>query len=286
MTQAVQKWEDIPQKKLLDLFLSIEDSYQGAVVKKFEAFIKKHGGLTEESLKAYKEHLEERYRNGEIAATTMINYLSMVRSRIKKVADYFNLDDFTHFRLEKALNNVKSDASERDPSINPEKDVLTPEEIRTIVEESTDKMVPYWVTLLYKTGIRITEMLSIRLTDIRYEKDHAMIHIRGKGKKDRDVMISKELLRSLKAVFEGKTWLLEHHGKQYSRTSVTSRIRDQGRYLLQRSISAHNLRHTFATEKLVETKDLPAVSKYLGHSSTKITADIYTHTRLTWDNVK
>ena len=287
MTKELQKWEEIPEGKILELFTAIEDNYQPAIVRGFLDFLKANGhGLTEDGLKAYKEHLLDRYKDGEIQAPTIKNYLSMVRSRVKRIAAEFNLDDFTRFRLEKALNNVKVNAKDRDPAIDPEKDVLTSDEITKLIEESDDSAVPWWVAFLRDTGVRITEMLEIRLSDVKYEKDHAEIHIRGKGKRDRTIMVTKDLIQSIKAKFGGTTWLFEHNGKQYVRNSVTTRIRQQGRFLLGRNISAHKLRHTFATRMLEKTKDLAAVSRYLGHSSTSITADIYTHTRLKWDDLK
>ena len=287
MTKELQKWEEIPEGEVLELFTAIDDNYQPAVVQGFLDFLKATGnGLTEDGLNAYKERLLERYKDGEIQAPTVKNYLSMVRSRIRKISEEFNLDDFTRFRLEKALNNVKVNAKDRDPAIDPEKDTLSPEEITKLIEESDDAAVPYFVAFLKNTGARISEMLDVRLSDIKNTKDHAEIHLRGKGKRDRTVMVTKELVRSLKERFGGKTWLFEHSGKQYVRNSVTTRIRNQGRYLLGRNISAHKLRHTFATRMLEKTKDLAAVSRYLGHSSTSITADIYTHTRLKWDDLK
>lgn len=67
---------------------------------------------------------------------------------------------------------------------------------------------------------------------------------------------------------------------------MSDQIAKAGLLILGRHISAHTLRHSWATRKLKEGKSLKAVSRYLGHSSTAITADLYIHDDLTWNDLK
>ena len=99
-------------------------------------------------------------------------------------------------------------------------------------------------------------------------------------------MADRILVQRILDNFAGCVFLFEHAGKTYNRVYVTDRIKLAGRLILGKNISAHTFRHSFATEKLKQTKNLKGVSKYLGHSSVSTTADLYVHDELGWEDVK
>jgi integrase/recombinase XerD len=103
----------------------------------------------------------------------------------------------------------------------------------------------------------------------------------GKGNKERKVDIEKTLFDEIRATFPGKTWLFQtRSGKPYRTNYVSYEIIKAGRRILGRRISAHSMRHSFATLTIREGASIKAVSEYLGHSSTAITMDMYVHESL------
>ncbi len=112
------------------------------------------------------------------------------------------------------------------------------------------------------------------------------MRILGKGQKERQVRVRRELVDRVRSCFHGKTFLFERRGgAQYTRQHVSRGIRAAGQVVLKRRISAHTLRHTFATLQIRKTHKVKGVSLYLGHSSTAITQDMYVHEELDLDEL-
>jgi len=142
------------------------------------------------------------------------------------------------------------------------------------------------VEFLAYTGVRVSEMLNILLSDIKARRDRVDVRVIGKGGKERIVWVDKPLLERIRNHFSESKWLFEHTGKQYSRVAVTNRIKYWGVKVLGREITAHTLRHSFATHKLRQTRNLKGVSKYLGYATTSVTADLYVHEELAWEDIE
>lgn len=145
------------------------------------------------------------------------------------------------------------------------------------------------IELLYGTGIRVSELCSIKLKDIDLYTNSILIH--GKGKKDRYVPIHKEVVKRLKEYITTSRNSLLARSKSiderilflnYRGTPLTDRgvrkivnkvIEDSGETL---KISPHTLRHSFATHLLNNGADLRSVQELLGHEHLSST-QIYTH---------
>ena len=140
--------------------------------------------------------------------------------------------------------------------------------------------------LLFATGVRVSELVSIKLTDIDF-KDRS-IKITGKGKKDRIVyfnkvcqeVMSNYVINARQELLKGKRndyLIINHLGNK-----ITSRgVQDIIEKILVKSsikhkISPHTLRHTFATLLLKEGMDIREVQELLGHERLETTS-IYTH---------
>ena len=141
---------------------------------------------------------------------------------------------------------------------------------------------------LYSTGIRVSELVALNMDDIDFLGE--VIHIRGKGKKERIAPIGSSALQVIQHYmefrnkraqsntnFDSKVLFVNKHGRRLSTRSVR---RKMDKYLrmagLDPSISPHTLRHSFATHMLNNGADLRSVQELLGHQSLS-TTQIYTH---------
>ena len=141
---------------------------------------------------------------------------------------------------------------------------------------------------LYSTGIRVSEIVSLNMDDIDFLGE--VVHVRGKGKKERITPIGSSALQSIQQYiefrtkraagngnFDSRVLFVNKHGKRLSTRSVR---RKMDKYLimagLDPSISPHTLRHSFATHMLNNGADLRSVQELLGHQSLS-TTQIYTH---------
>ena len=141
---------------------------------------------------------------------------------------------------------------------------------------------------LYSTGIRVSELVALNMDDIDFLGE--VVHIRGKGKKERITPIGTSALQVIQhymefrnkraqsnSNFDSKVLFVNKHGKRLSTRSVR---RKMDKYLkmagLDPSISPHTLRHSFATHMLNNGADLRSVQELLGHQSLS-TTQIYTH---------
>jgi len=282
MTQAL---ENVNYESLYTLMLTPQDHYSDDA-KQFVTFLRDNEyGISFEGLKAYAEYLDSEIGGKRLSANTYNKRIIGAKNRLQYLftqsPEFF--DVLKRYQFEEALKEIKlkktnSNAVGKD-------DILTPEEVDTLVTESEDITVSLMVEFLYATGVRITEMLNILLSDIKRSNGKYTIRLRGKGNKERTVFAGKELVDRIKRHFKGTTYLFEHSGKGYNRISITNRIKAQGKIVLGKSISAHTLRHSFATHMLKKTNNLKGVSKYLGHSSTSTTADLYVHSELKWEDI-
>jgi integrase/recombinase XerC len=141
---------------------------------------------------------------------------------------------------------------------------------------------------LYSTGMRVSELVALNMDDIDFLGE--VVHVRGKGKKERIAPISSSALQVIQHYmefrnkraqsnpnFDSKVLFVNKHGRRLSTRSVR---RKMDKYLkmagLDPAISPHTLRHSFATHMLNNGADLRSVQELLGHQSLS-TTQIYTH---------
>ena len=133
----------------------------------------------------------------------------------------------------------------------------------------------------YAAGLRVSEVAALRVEDI--DSQRMVLRVRqGKGRKDRYVMLSPKLLELLRAYYKAarpKTWLfpgLDPNGP-ISAGAVMKACRQAWRASgIEKHVTVHALRHSFATHLLEAGTDLRKIQVLLGHDSPRTTA-IYTH---------
>lgn len=141
--------------------------------------------------------------------------------------------------------------------------------------------------LLYATGIRCSELVGIHLADI--DNENKTIRIKGKGNKERIVLFGEKAHRRLKQylqferppVKDAKEPLFLSYRSTPLTTRSIQRIMESFRPFLKidRKITPHNIRHSFATHMLNQGTDLRVIQELLGHA-TPVSTEKYTHVSL------
>jgi len=140
---------------------------------------------------------------------------------------------------------------------------------------------------LYSCGLRVSELINLKLSDLFFEE--GFVKVTGKGNKQRFVPIGestekyivfyKELIRSHLQIHKGHedTLFLNRRGRQLTRAMVFTIIKDLAVKIgLNKTISPHTFRHSFATHLLENGADLRSIQLMLGHESIT-TTEVYMH---------
>ncbi len=137
------------------------------------------------------------------------------------------------------------------------------------------------LSVLYASGLRVSELCSLNLFDVA----DSYVRVKGKGNKERLVPIAKEaieaidtyLTRYLQDVGKETALFVTLKGRRMDRVSVWARVKFYAKQAkIQKNISPHTLRHSFATHLLENGADLRVIQEMLGHASVA-TTDRYTH---------
>ena len=159
--------------------------------------------------------------------------------------------------------------------------VLSKEEIKAILGSLKNKKHKTALSLIYACGLRRGELLNLKLGDVDSKRGVLKI-LKSKGKKDRIVPISDNIIHMLREYYEEEkpvTWLFEGQKKdtQYSATSLSEVLESAvTKANIKKPVTLHWLRHSYATHLLEAGTDLRYIQELLGHKSSK-TTEIYTH---------
>lgn len=159
-------------------------------------------------------------------------------------------------------------------------DILSMTEIKSLLKSFRNEKHRTIFYLIYSGGLRIGELLALKVHDI--DSSRMMIRIRqSKGAKDRDIPLSitcLEQLRRYYIAYKPSLYLIEgRNGKPYSASSIRKLLkRALSQSGLKKNITVHSLRHAYATHLLENGTDLRIIQELLGHGSSK-TTEIYTH---------
>ncbi len=158
--------------------------------------------------------------------------------------------------------------------------VLSIEEVKKMINSTENIKHRCILEVLYSTGIRRSELLNLKLTDI--DSERMVIKVRdAKGNKDRQTMLDRQVLNNLRTYFKEyrpTEYLFEgEKGGVYSATSVAKILANsKNKAGIRKRVTPHTLRHSFATHLLENGTDLRYIQALLGHESSK-TTEIYTH---------
>lgn len=166
---------------------------------------------------------------------------------------------------------------------------LTLEEIDKLLDIRLTKPIDYrnkaMLEVMFATGTRVSELLNLELNQIDF--DECLIRVTGKGKKERIIPISSMALKYLKLyIYDYRKYLLKNTNNYVFLNSRGGKMTRQGFFKilreiaeenhLNKEISPHVLRHSFATYLLNNGADLRIIQELLGHENLS-TTEIYSH---------
>lgn len=163
--------------------------------------------------------------------------------------------------------------------------VMTISEIETILTANLTPVERLIIELLYGCGFRVSELVGLKTNSL--DLNASYIKCSGKGSKERLVPLGSKAKEALKSYFEHrdllikkfnldtKNLLISDSGHFLTRQDIYNFIHEQGKRI-NKNISPHTLRHSFATHLLENGADLRIVQELLGHSDVS-TTQLYTH---------
>lgn len=217
--------------------------------------------VTKEQIEGYVFELITKYK---ISASTQNGVINAIKYYYEYVLEqpreYYNIG-----RPKKSLNLPN---------------VLSVQEVKAIINSPANLKHKAILHTLYSAGLRIGELVRLRVTDIQSEDGYLFIKD-SKGKKDRHAVLSPYLLTLLRQYYRAYKpayWLFEGQtGGQYTSTSIQSIFRKAVKDTKSNPWSTpHTLRHSFATHLVQSGISLRHVQIAMGHSNSK-TTELYTH---------
>jgi len=165
--------------------------------------------------------------------------------------------------------------------------VLSRSEVWSILDQVEDVIHRTCLTTIYSCGLRLSEGAELRIPQI--DGDRMMVHVHGKGSKDRYVPLPRQTLVMLRECWRShrsEPWLFPAKGRPSDTGSTSVPItksslhrafhRGRERGGVRKRAHIHTLRHSYATHLLEDGVSLRLIQEYLGHSSLR-TTQIYTH---------
>ena len=160
--------------------------------------------------------------------------------------------------------------------------ILSREEVAQLIQAASTSFHRTLLLTLYATGVRRAELTHLKVSDI--DSQRMVIHVQGgKGRKDRDLMLSPKLLEALREHWrrlprKPSTWLFPGDRWHTADTPIDTKVvwnacqQAAQRAGLRRDVHPHTLRHCFATHLLEAGADLRTIQILLGHNDLKETA--------------
>ena len=274
-------------------------------IENFKNYLKLERGLSMNSIESYEFDLIQ-FKNFIIensinespkkcSSSTVKRYLyknfsnkksrSQARS-ISALKSFFNYLLFEGEIHSSPINDIESPKIE-----NKLPEVLTEDEIKKLISSvnlnsefgQRNKTI---IEVLYGTGIRVSELIDLKLSNIFFKEN--ILKVTGKGNKERFVPLGKIALIEIKKYLNNRDKLkinskfsdilfLNRYGRQLTRSMIFKIINDSSKNAeIDKKISPHTLRHSYATHLLKNGADLRTIQLILGHESIT-TTEIYTH---------
>jgi integrase/recombinase XerD len=275
--------------------------------KGYETFLRLEKSLSPNSVSAYVNDINK------LITFVEVNYPNLTPETVKlaqlrKFVEWMNQKGISPRTQARTISGIKSyfkfllieEAVENDPTTLLESprigrklpEILTEDEINGLIEAIDDSKAEGLrnkaiLETLYSCGLRVSELVDLRLSNLHFEQE--FLKIAGKGERERLVPISKRAIDDIKkylnisrkklTIEKGyeNIVFLNRRGKKLSRVMIFTIIKNLAdKIKLEKNISPHTFRHSFASALVQGGADLRTVQEMLGHESI-LTTEIYTH---------
>lgn len=156
-------------------------------------------------------------------------------------------------------------------------DVLTRDEVHVLIDSAETTKSRLMISLLYSSGLRVSELVKLKPQDIRFEEKIGWAR-GGKGGKDRMFILSENLVEEIKSYLSKRenSYLFSKEKPLTTRNvqKIVKKLREKSQ--INKKVTPHTLRHSFATHLLENGTDIRLIQTLLGHSSLN-TTQLYTH---------
>ena len=189
------------------------------------------------------------------------NFLKFLQS--EKIIDQINLDKFESLKNSKKIPKAitKSEIDEIFNSLNNSK-------------SRNGKIYTMVLRLMFFSGLRVSEALNIKWSDLNI--NDFSLNIYGKGSKERKVYLTKNFSKELSHLKSNSIFIFHIKNKPISIRTINKFLNDSFKNgIINKSLSSHVFRHSFATTMLENNADIRHIQKLLGHTSIS-TTEIYT----------
>ncbi len=277
--------------KLVEFFLEMLAAQRGAAKHTITAYQKDLVDLLAYLKPKSPQDASAEDLNSYLATLKNLSNASLAR-KISTLRQFYNFlleENFISSNPTKTITSVKKESSL--PKF------LSPAQIAHLLaaakegQEPSDIRLYAILELLYATGMRVEELVSLKLEVMQFDQTQQVINIRGKGNKERIVIINKSAKEAIAAYLLIRSSFTNEHNEMWLFASQKSHLSRQrlGQMLKSlalkanvdpKKISPHVIRHSFASHLLANGADLRSIQRLLGHSSIN-TTQIYTHVQLT-----
>lgn len=157
-------------------------------------------------------------------------------------------------------------------------EVLTKDEVRNLIDSADTLKSRLIISFLYSTGLRVSELVNLKVSDINFSEKTGWVR-KGKGSKDRIFALSESLVQDLQSYLDRKSenqYLFSKEKPLTTRNIQKIISGTRKRASINKKVTPHTLRHSFATHLLEQGTDIRVIQAMLGHSSLS-TTQVYTH---------
>ncbi len=262
-------------------------------IKLFLDFLKIDKKLSENTLQSYKRDIEQYEKYVE---ENRINYLKVTEEDIREYMEYLREENKKQSTISRSLASIRSfyqflirvKKIKKDPTMAIESpkvnkrvpNILTSKEVELLLDQPQDVDLKgtrdkAMLEFAYATGMRVTEMISLNMEDVKLDEGYVVC--RGRNK-IRNIPLGSMSLKALKEYIEdARPYLIRNETEEALFVNVNgTRLTRQGFWKIvkyykeqahiEKDITPHVLRHSFATHLLQNGADLKAIQTMLGHS--------------------
>ncbi len=278
------------------------DKYKDLEIEKYLEYLKYERKLSDNTYQSYENNLKQFKKylidndivnsSKDVSTEMLKEYLYQLNLSNKSKSHYLTVlkSYYSFLTKEGVIKNNPTNAIKMPKIEKKLPNYLTIEEVDKLLDIRLEKPTDYrnkaMLELLYATGMRISELTNLKLSQVDFDDD--IVRVLGKGKKERTIPLNDTAIFALKEyINDYRPFLLKLNTSEYIFiNNFGNKISRQGFFKIlkklcvkaeiSKEVSPHTLRHSFATHLLNNGADLRIIQELLGHENL-VTTEIYAH---------